>query len=126
MEKSHVSMEQGACVVCGATYDTGAILLDRRLRASMEPKTVTRLGMCADHEDLKRQGYVALVGIDPKKSTIRTDTVKPGEAYRTGDVAHVRATAWPNIFNTPVPEGMVAFVEPEVIEKIKELRGAQD
>lgn len=40
-EKSHVSLEQHACLVCGTTFDTGAILLDKRLRASMERHTAT-------------------------------------------------------------------------------------
>ena len=35
-EKSHVSLEQHACLVCGVSFDTGSILLDKRLRASMK------------------------------------------------------------------------------------------
>ena len=34
-DKSHVSLEQHVCLVCGTAFDTGAILLDKRLRASM-------------------------------------------------------------------------------------------
>src|SRR5688572_18010390 len=33
-DKSHVSMERRICLVCAAPYETGAILLDKRLRAS--------------------------------------------------------------------------------------------
>ncbi len=35
-EKSHVSLEQHVCLLCGVAFDTGNILLDKRLRASME------------------------------------------------------------------------------------------
>ena len=45
-DKSHVSLEQHVCLVCGTAFDTGAILLDKRLRASMECHTATA-GVCA-------------------------------------------------------------------------------
>ena len=32
-DKSHVSLEQQLCLMCGTAFDTGNILLDRRLRA---------------------------------------------------------------------------------------------
>ena len=41
MDKSHVSMERRVCRVCGREYDTGAILLDRRLKKSMDRHTLT-------------------------------------------------------------------------------------
>ena len=44
-EKSYVSLKQGACLVCGRPYDTGSILLDLRLRASMACHTVTGWGL---------------------------------------------------------------------------------
>jgi len=43
-DKSHVSLEQQLCLVCGTAFDTGNILLDRRLRASMKHHTTTGLG----------------------------------------------------------------------------------
>lgn len=45
-EKSYVSMEQNVCAVCGKTFDTGSILLDRRMQDSMERHTVTDWGLC--------------------------------------------------------------------------------
>ncbi|WP_430522156.1 hypothetical protein [Pseudomonas aeruginosa] len=45
-DKSHVSLEQHVCLVCGTAFDTGAILLDKRLRASMERHTATGWGLC--------------------------------------------------------------------------------
>ncbi|SFE17291.1 hypothetical protein SAMN03159379_07464, partial [Variovorax sp. NFACC26] len=44
-EKSHVSMEQHLCLVCGLGFDTGGILFDRRLRQSMQRHTVTGWGL---------------------------------------------------------------------------------
>ncbi len=43
-DKSHVSLEQHVCLVCGTAFDTGAVLLDKRLRASMERHTATGWG----------------------------------------------------------------------------------
>jgi len=45
-DKSHVSMEQHVCLVCGVTFDPDAILLDKRLRASMSAAR-RRAAVCA-------------------------------------------------------------------------------
>ena len=58
-DKSHVSLEQRVCMVCGTTFDTGCILLDKRLRASMEQHTTTGWGQCTEHQRLFDEGYVA-------------------------------------------------------------------
>lgn len=56
-EKSHVGMETNQCVVCGKEYETGAILLDKRLRASLERHVCTGLGVC---EKCKKPGHALL------------------------------------------------------------------
>jgi len=123
MEKSYVSMEQNLCIVCGKTFDTGSILLDKRLRNSMERHTVTAMGMCPECEKLKADGFVALVECDPAKSKPSHDgTVKPHEAYRTGRIAHLKVEAFKRVFNVPVPPKGVCFVEPGVVEKLQEMQ----
>ena len=107
MSKSYVSVEQHQCFVCGKTYDTGAILLDKRLQESMERTTVTATGLCQDDQKKKDEGYIALIGAD--EATQR----------RTGDVLHIRAEVWPRIFNVPVPPKGVCFVTPDAVEKLK-------
>jgi hypothetical protein len=69
-EKSHVSLERHLCLVCGAEYDTGAILLDRRLRASLDRHTTTGWGLCPEHRRLCDEGFVALVECDPARSAV--------------------------------------------------------
>ena len=59
-DKSHVSLEQHVCLVCGKAFDTGTILLDKRLRASMEHHTKTGWGLCPEHQKLADDGFVAL------------------------------------------------------------------
>ncbi len=67
-DKSYVSLEQHVCLVCGAAFDTGNLLLDRRLRASMEHHTKTGWGLCTEHQKLADDGFVALVECDPQRS----------------------------------------------------------
>lgn len=107
MTKSHVSMEQHQCAVCGITYDTGAILLDKRLRANLERYTVTGSGMCPEHQKLKDDGYVALIEV--------TEAMK----LRTGIILHVRASVWAQIFDVPVPPESIAMIPPEVTAVLK-------
>lgn len=116
--KSHVSMEQHVCLVCGVTFDTGSILLDRRLKASMESHTVTGWGLCPEHEKMHEDGYVALVECEGEQAG---SSVRPEDARRTGQVAHIRRSAWPNVFDSQAPESPVVFCEKGLIDK---LRGA--
>ena len=114
--KSHVSMEQKLCVVCGKPYDSGAILLDCNLKESMEKHTITGFGMCEEHEKLTNDGYVHLVGINHNKSEVLpSGNVNPNGAYRTGALAHIKKHVFTNMFNMSIPRNGVVFVDPEII-----------
>ncbi|MGR4870273.1 ATPase [Variovorax sp. LARHSF232] len=120
-EKSHVSLEQRVCLVCGASFDTGSILLDRRLRASMKRHTVTGWGLCAEHQKLSDDGFVALVECDPKRSGSPSGNgrMKPEQAYRTGRLAHLKREVFARVFNVPIAADQpCVFVEPGVIEQL--------
>ena len=58
-DKSHVSLEQQLCLVCCTAFDTGSILLDRRLRASLKHHTTTGWGLCPEHQRLFSESFVA-------------------------------------------------------------------
>ena len=111
-EKSHVSMEQHQCVACFTLFETGAILLDKRLEKSMERHTVTGQGMCPACEARKAEGYIALVEVAGER-----------ERRPTGVVSHIRATIWSDIFNSPLPAGGVAHVSPEVTAHLRKVSG---
>ncbi|MDN4290562.1 hypothetical protein OA805_00670 [Citrobacter freundii] len=82
-DKSHISLEQHVCLVCGTAFDTGAILLDKRLRASMERHTATGWGLCPEHQKLSDDGFVALVECDPQRSGSQAGgRMKPEQAPR--------------------------------------------
>jgi len=119
-EKSHVSLEQHVCLVCGVIYDTGSILLDKRLRASMEHHTTTGWGLCGEHQKLSDDGYVALVECDPERSGSPGDRLKPEQAYRTGRLAHLKREAFARMFDVPITDDLAfVFVEPGVIERLQ-------
>src|SRR5256885_1673808 len=119
-DKSHVSMEQHVCLVCGVAFDTGAILLDKRLRASMERHTTTGWGLCAEHQKLADDDFVALVECDPQRSGSPNGSVKPEQAYRTGRLAHLKRHVFSKMFNVPIEANQpCVFVEPGVIEQLE-------
>jgi hypothetical protein len=119
-DKSHVSLEQHVCLVCGLAFDTGNVLLDKRLRASMERHTTTGWGLCAEHQKLADDGFVALVECDPQRGAPSGGRLKPAEAYRTGRVAHLRRRVFLELFNVPIQADQpCVFVEPGVIEQLQ-------
>lgn len=119
--KSHVGMEQKVCPVCGQAFDTGTILLDKRLRNTLERKTVTGWDLCPEHAKLWERGYIALVECDPEKSKFTGGTIKPEDAYRTGRIAHIRKAAAKRIFNVEMTSP-VAFVEPGVVDALEKMQ----
>ena len=121
-DKSHVSLEQHVCLVCGVSFDTGSILLDRRLRASMKRHTVTGWGLCLQHQKLSDDGFVALVECDPQRSGSPSGdgNMKPEQAYRTGRLAHLKREVFAKVFNVPIAADQpCVFVEPGVIEQLQ-------
>ena len=121
-DKSHVSLEQHVCLVCGTRFDTGTILLDKRLRPSMERHTATGWGLCPEHQKLSDDGFVALVECDPQRSGVSGGVarMKPEQAYRTGRLVHIKREAFAQVFSVPIADGQACvFVEPGVIAQLQ-------
>ena len=108
MSKSYVTMEQNICMVCGKEFDTGAILLDRKMRDKFEHKTTTGAGICPEHQKLHDDGYIALIGVDTANSILIDGLVKPGNAHRTGKIAFFKRTVAKDVLN----------VSPEVLKSV--------
>ncbi|VGO08727.1 FIG01198175: hypothetical protein [plant metagenome] len=120
-EKYHVSLEQHVCLVCGIPFDTGNLLLDKRLRASLAHHTVTGWGLCPEHERLSKNGFITLVECDPQRSggAPSSGNMKPEQAYRTGRLAHLKREAFAKVFNVPLAlDQSCVFVEAGVIERL--------
>jgi len=109
-EKSHVSMEQHQCFACGELYDTGAILLDKRLRNSLERHTVTGTGLCPEHKKLREDDRILLLG-----------TLDQNGEHRTGDILAVKTEVFERLFNVPVPKSGICFIDPEAVKQLTEM-----
>lgn len=121
-DKSHVSLEQQVCQVCGAIFDTGAILLDKRLRSSMERHTTTGWGLCPEHQKLFDDGYVAIIEIDPQKTNLPVGQarVELQQMWRTGRVAHIRREAFSRIFSASLDTDQACIAaEAGVIDRLE-------
>ena len=130
MTKSYVTIEQQVCVVCSKSFDTGAILMDKRLRNRFEYQTTTGMGWCPEHEKLRDDGFVALIECDPDQTVFQEEDgqaiAKPEDAFRTGVIVHLRQRAFEGIFDTPVPKGMICFIEPEVVKMLEAMRPEEE
>lgn len=124
MEKDFVSMEQQVCLVCGNQFDTGCILLDSRLRPSMERTTVTGIGLCPEHQKLHDDGFIALVAVDPaRSSTLPDGSLDPTKAYRLGPIVHLKREAAKRIIKlTAELHKPMLFAEAAVIELLCKMR----
>jgi hypothetical protein len=91
MSKSFVTMESKVCMTCGCEYSTGTILLDKRMQNRFERDTLTGWGLCDQHAQAAKEGLIALIEVDPDKSTPGRDgKLMPDEAYRTGRVVLIK------------------------------------
>jgi hypothetical protein len=127
-EKSHVSMERQVCLICTTEFDTGAILLHRRLRPCLERYTVTGWGLCVEHQRLFDDGFVALVECrlsQGAESGAAAEAIDPGHVRRTGRVAHMKREAFSRLFQAEIaPTVPCVFIEPGVMEQLETLNRA--
>lgn len=126
-DKSHVSLEQHRCQVCGSLFDTGSILLDKRLRASMDRHTTTGWGLCPEHKQLLSDGFIALIEFDPERSVMLSGAVRLNseKAFRTGRLAHLKREAFNQIFSVELDKDQACvFVEPGIIDRLLKMQEA--
>lgn len=122
MSKSHVGIEQHHCPICGENKDTGAILLDRRMRESLEHHTVTGMSVCKECNEQSEKGFIALIGADPEKSKpLPNGNLNPEDAYRTAEYLWLHRSVAAQIFNVELGDHPFVYIEPEAIEKVKEI-----
>ena len=125
-EKSHGSKERQRCFVCGTEYDTGAILLEMLLRARLDRHTITRWGLCPEHQRYFDDGFIALVECDPAQSGHPSpgDRLEQHQAFRTGRIAYIKRDACAQIFQRPLAaKTAMVFVDPRVIKTLNEWVG---
>ena len=123
MEKSYVSIAQKVCIVTGNLYDTKEILIDKRMKNSMEHKTTVGMGVCPEVEKLFNKGYVALIEVDSAKSGSGNDKkLSPKDAYRTGNIAYLKRDVLKELFTMPLEDNQnIVYIDEETFQYLAEL-----
>ena len=112
--KSHIALEAALCPACLKVHETDAILLDRFLKDSLSQPTVSHWAMCPEHQKLKDEGYITLIECKNEPHSFE-------DALRTGNIIHIRGTAWEQLFNVPPPPNGLGFIPIGVIEKLQNM-----
>lgn len=120
MEKSHVSMEQKLCIICGKQHDSGNILLDMKLRKSMERHTLIGYGHCDDCQAKVDEGYVAAVEIS-NDGEGEGKRIKTEDAIRTGTLVWIRKSLLDQMLDVAITTPMI-FITPDFTEILKNLK----
>lgn len=111
-EKSHVGMGYKVCPVCHTKHDE-VVLLDKRLRNTLERDNMMGYALCPEHEAMSGE-YLALVEM--------TGSYKDRTAAFTGNVAHVRRTVAAQIFGEAYAPHKWVAVEVGVIAKLQAMQ----
>ena len=120
---NYVAMEKNVCEICGQIFDTGSILIDKRLKDLDEKKTVTGYGRCESCNELVEE-YLTLVVVDESKSGASPEgNIKQENAYRTGELIRVKRTAIDKIFDIGDEEKTlpIMFIGMEVAEHLRSI-----
>ena len=107
-ELSHVSMAVHYCPYCQKTHPTGEILLDRRMKRSLQSETVTSMSLCPSCKKvLEEQDGILIVGVPRKGCSNRFDDAILG----------LKADAVRDIMGEQyITESRIVFAEPEVVK----------
>ena len=150
-DDQNVAIEQRQCAMCAEAYDTDTLLLATRyVRASrnsddMKPlrpfkrDPIVGLGICDTCKQkytglpLEEYNHVCLLEADPNNISLHPDSGDgvqlvdiSKEVGLTGKSCFVNKRVWDRLFNIPAPEHGVGFVEPECLEYLRRIEGAQE
>ena len=119
MNKSYVSLGQLVCQVCGNTYDSGEILLDKYVRNTLETHTVTGTGICPEDEEKFKQGYLACIEINNPETG---GMIHAKDANRTGRIFYVSKHMFEQMLNIKVlDKHYMVFITPAVGNSLENL-----
>jgi hypothetical protein len=126
MSKSHVSLEQAICPATGKVFTpkNAAIFLDKRLKASMEERTITHYEICPEVQEKIDEGYIVLVGVDMEKSKQPEpgSSVNAADVYRTGEIVYLKREVFMALFDVKSPHSM-SYTPQETLDMLKQQAG---
>lgn len=108
LSKKHgLNPSLACCFACGKEY--GVAILGKLKDDKEAPKYILTQDLCDECKKFIDDGYILCIGYSE---------VLKGEPVRTGELVKIRETAFKKIFDTPVPEKKICFIQKEVIEKL--------
>jgi hypothetical protein len=119
MDKSYVTIEKKLCPVCGTEHESGSLLLDKRVRPKFDMYTTTGYDLCKECKKKYDEGYLAMVVCDTEKSQPVNGKLKMENAYKTGQVVHMKRDAVERMFPGIPVELPLIFIDEELGIKLK-------
>ena len=125
MTKSYVSLETKVCPVCGIEFETESILMDTKMRDSMETRTTTGYGLCKKHQAEFEDGFIHLVVADSEDKT--STLIKIEDALYTGEIISVKRDILCKILDKDIDARLpFVYIDQEAANIIKEMAGITD
>ena len=121
MAKPRVIYERKKCMVCAKKYRTEAVLITHH------PPKAVQWGMCPTHARLRERNLIALVEVDPAKSTqVDDEHMTPDQAHRTGTVIYMGRNLFGMFFDNDPPDDYVAYVTPDLIASLQRFKALHE
>lgn len=117
MTKSYVGMGYEVCPVCGI-HHTETVLLDKRLKDTLEQSNCTGTSFCHVHQEQHNNGYIFLLEVTNEGEGA---VLKPAEAKRTGNYAAIKREVFNQIFDIDINDKPIAFVQVGVLDALDKL-----
>lgn len=114
MSKSYVGMGYEVCPVCGE-HHTETVLLDKRLKDTLEQSNCTGMSFCPEHQKQRNDGYIFLIEVSNSHDS---SVLKPSDANRTGNYAAMKREAFSQVFDTNIGDKPIVFVEVGVLNAL--------
>jgi hypothetical protein len=118
--KTQLTIEQKICPVTGNTFDKGYLFNKENKEAYSEERTITGFELHPEVSEHINNGFVAIVGVDVKKSKVTNDTITPMNAHRTGKLIFLKESVFTEAFKMEIPEAGFIFTEDIHIDKFIE------
>jgi hypothetical protein len=114
MTKSHVGMGYSVCPICYKKHDE-VVLLDRRLRDSLERDNFMGFDICPEHKAMLPE-FIGLVEIANNTS----QNVLPKDAKPTGNSAMMKRSVFRQVFNSQVDdETPFVYAGPGLLDQLQ-------
>lgn len=122
-EKSHVGMVYRLCPITGEEWETGEILLDKKMKKSLKRKNIVGYGFAPKVQEQLDKGFVVLLEIDPNKSKSPTkgNTLSITDVYKTGRLIYLKKQVAKDILGIKDHIEM-SFIDKKVFEFLENLQ----